>query len=127
MHYGMTLTTEPIQGPDIPQGRGVDMLLYLMEELASWEGTPHRSRWQHKGKGVDCVRFVAAIASHLTGIYPKIKTLPQDTAFHNKSAAMSGLRELLKLFPTEPVRGTVIQPGDLVIAGPAAGGPGHGN
>jgi len=126
MIQGKSLQIEPLN----VEGKTPEQCLQasrIMEfALIEWEGTPHRTEWSHKGRGVDCVRFVSQHLDMLTGTSNTIESLPPDTAFHNKKSAVQGLKKLLRLYPSEVVEGDIVQPGDVVIAGPLAGGPGHG-
>jgi len=94
--------------------------------LYSWEGTQHMDGQQAKGKGVDCVRFVAAVLDELSGTKTDILHLPRDTSFHKRDTAIAGMKLFIKQFngysldPDEP-----LQPGDILVTGPRNGGPGH--
>ena len=82
-----------------------------------------------RGAGVDCVRFGACVLDELYGdgmagasIMPEI---PQDAAWHNRRAVMRVVRLFQRIYPVTKVVDDVVEPGDVVIVGPRAGGPAH--
>lgn len=112
-------------------------------KLAEWEGTPYRDTTMRCGVGVDCVRFVVAIADWLHGFdteaLPPPPVLPRQTSLHNASLAWSVVRWLRERykpnqtiwkpddssFPFPELRPgdilcvkTEIHPGHAMIAGP---------
>jgi len=96
----------------------------LRRILKSWEGTPHMDGQRAKGVGVDCVQFVAAVLDELAGTETELKSLPKDTAFHQRDKAVAGMKLFIKHFNGEKVD-EPYQPGDVFITGPLSGGPGH--
>ncbi len=116
---------EPLQieGATPEQNKSVEDRLQAI--LESWEGTPHMAGQQSKGKGVDCVRFVAAVLDEMAGTETDIKSLPQDTGFHQREKAMAGMRLFIKNFNGYKVEDDTLQPGDVIVTGPLNGGPGH--
>ena len=97
----------------------------LHKTLSSWAGTPYMPGGQAKGVGVDCVRFVSGALDDLFGDTTPIENLPQDMSFHDPAGAKAGLRRFLSSYLHMEVKGNRIQPGDIVVAGPVTGGPGH--
>jgi len=101
-------------------------LAYLNGVLLSWEGTPYQTAQQCKGAGVDCVRFVCGVLDELYGLKTDITTLPRDAQMHNAAEAMKVARLIKALYePNKLVQDNVIEPGDVIVVGPAEGGPGH--
>lgn len=96
----------------------------LGEILLSWEGTRYMPGQQLRGVGTDCVRFVCAVLDELLGVKTPIKTLPPDTCMHDPERAAAAMRRLQELYPSDQVSGAV-EPGDVIVTGPKAGGPGH--
>jgi len=119
------LNIVPLQIDGLTEEENVKRAEFLERLLLSWEGTPYKQEWQIKHRGVDCVRFVAAIYDVLLGKKTDIKTLPPDASLHNRDLAIASMRKLLRLYPSEAVEGKDVQPGDGIICGPVAGGPGH--
>lgn len=101
----------------------------LDQVLRSWEGTPYLPGRQDLGKGVDCVRYVAAVLDAMRGKQTPIETLPDDTALHNRKAAIAGMHKLRRaLEPNDMLRfdgPAELEPGDVIVTGPVGGGPGH--
>lgn len=93
-----------------------------------WLGTPYVAGQCAIGAGVDCLRFVAALACETEG-REMVETdqLPQDTAFHRPDKARQAIRALMENFPTwQRVKvPNCLYPGDLVVVGPH-GIPAHG-
>jgi cell wall-associated NlpC family hydrolase len=98
----------------------------LQSILKCWEGTPHMDGQQCKGRGVDCVRFVAAVIDEMAGTHTPLEHLPRDASFHNRERCIGAFKRFFTLFdgckvPDEEPK----QPGDVLVTGPANGGPGH--
>lgn len=95
--------------------------------LAAWEGTPYVSGQQMPGVGADCVRYFAAFVDTMYG-YRRVQPdrLPQDYSMHTRAGAISVMRDILRLYPEmRPVRGSTLEPGDVLVVGPQDGGPSH--
>jgi len=118
------LTIEPlnIEGLDVQGNQAV--LDRLTSVLSGWEGTRYLAGCQAKGVGVDCVRFVSGVLDELQGSDTKLERLPQDSSFHAKDKCFAALRTFLTGYEHEVVEGP-LQPGDVIVAGPRGGGPGH--
>lgn len=95
--------------------------------LSEWDRTPYRPGKQKKGMGADCVRFVCAVLDEISGRPPvAIETLPQDAAMHTREGAIRTMRLIRRLYwPNDAVRDGSLEPGDVIVMGPADGGPGH--
>lgn len=101
---------------------------FLEDYLETWASTRYMRGCQVRGKGVDCVRFVAAVLDHISGRRTSVRTLPQDAAFHDPAGARAAVRDMLRLYePYDAIRDpdAPIQPGDILVVGPTGGGPGH--
>ena len=99
----------------------------LRKELLSWEGTPYRENTCVKGMGVDCVRFVCAVLDHMqNGGNTDLPFLPQDASLHSPTSAKAAMRLIKSLYgPNYAVKDYTLEPGDVIVAGPEGGGPGH--
>lgn len=98
----------------------------LQEVLHAWDRTPYHAGWQAPGLGVDCVRFVCGVLDALHGTSTPLATLPPDAAMHDPKGAARTMRLIRKSFPEhETIRSGHLEPGDVIVAGPAVGGPGH--
>ena len=98
----------------------------LEKVLRSWEGTPYVAGQACKGVGVDCVRFILEVLRELEG-WPSIPLveIPQDASMHNREGSMAAFKKIIQAL--EPIqRVSSVQPGDILVIGPAQGGPGHG-
>lgn len=100
----------------------------LAKILHSWEGTPYGAGQGVRGVAGDCIRATVAIACEwLRTPMPELRTLPQDASLHNRTGAIRGLHRIrrvlpphYRLSPDDP-----LEPGDVLVTGPAHGGPGH--
>jgi cell wall-associated NlpC family hydrolase len=119
---------EPLNIDGLTEQENDAVTVRLESLLHSWLGTPFLAGKNVRGRGVDCVHFVASIYDALLGTEYRHENLPQDASFHNKSKAEAGLRKFCRMYPSTTVKGDVAQPGDTIICGPAGenGGPGHG-
>jgi hypothetical protein len=98
----------------------------LGEVLRSWERTPYLPGQQRKRVGVDCVRFTCGVLDELTGRRTPIATLPPDTCMHDPARAEAAMARIAALYDAVDVTDSgVLLPGDAVVTGPEAGGPGH--
>ena len=95
--------------------------------LLSWEGTPYRANAQLAGVGADCRSFVLAGLDFLYGTTTDIGSLPPDAALHQPEVARAFLRRMAKQWccHNRKVKGTDIEPGDLIVTGYDNGGPTH--
>lgn len=122
------LEIEPlkIEGLEDSENRAVEDRIERL--LQTWERTPYLPGQNVRGRGVDCVHFVTSIYDELIGTNFRHAKLPQDASLHDKKIAEATLRRFFKMYPCFEVKGTTIQPGDIVICGPvgANAGPGHG-
>ena len=99
----------------------------LEQVLVSWEGTKYSPGQQVKGSGVDCIRFGCAVLDEL---YRRPLTeLPiraADASMHDRDGAFSVMRQIIRRYPDHiTVRDGSVEPGDILVVGPRAGGPGH--
>ena len=70
---------------------------------------------------MDCLRYGAAFLDEMAGWdSTDVLRLPQDTALHDHSLAMTAVRTLLKHYgPVTRVVDNEVEPGDIAIIGPA--------
>jgi len=95
--------------------------------IHEWEGTRYQAGCQTKGVAVDCVRFVSGVLDELYGEGKvDLPRLPQDISFHDREGSMAGLKHFLTHYPHVEADLNQLQPGDVIVAGPRDGGPGHG-
>lgn len=81
---------------------------------------------QAKGRGVDCVRFVAAVLDEMQGTRTELEKLPRDAAFHAREKCFTAFRLFIRQFDGYEIpEGEPVQPGDVLVVGPVTGGPGH--
>lgn len=98
----------------------------LHSSIQLWKGTRYHEGAQRPGAGVDCWRFVSAVADDMRQ-RPRVK-LPRmisDVAMHNAVRARAALRWAIEEHGLIDIGGYLVTPGDCVIAGPPDGGPGH--
>jgi hypothetical protein len=95
--------------------------------LETWRGTRYQAGQQARGRAVDCVRFIAGVLDDLYGfVRERLERLPPDTSLHDPEGARAALRTFLRIYsPNVQVEGDSVESGDVVIVGPAEGGPGH--
>jgi len=111
----------------IGKGRRAQLLtLELYKILKSWEKTPYMEGQCAKGSGVDCIRFISSVLSVLTSSSLPLETLPSDASLHNRETTQKALKVLRNTFPPNKLhKRKTVQPGDVLVTGPPAGGPGH--
>lgn len=103
-----------------------DAMARLEREFLRWEGTPYKENCQRPGAGVDCVRFVCAIADAMTCRDPlDIPSIPSDKSLHDQAGAHAALRFLMRRYNAKMIDHEGIEPGDVLVTGPKDGGPGH--
>ena len=94
--------------------------------LHVWKGTPYHENVQTPQAGVDCVRFVCAVADTMSHRDPlPIPRVPADQSFHCRESSMAALRLLMRRYGARRVEDGTLEPGDALITGPLNGGPGH--
>lgn len=94
--------------------------------LCDWEGTPYARGQRVKQVGVFCTAFVCAVLDELYGREPvDLPEIPDDASMHDPARARAGLRWFLRQYPCDVVEDGFVEPGDVLITGPIAGGPGH--
>ena len=100
--------------------------------LQSWEGTKYVSGQRFKGEGADCIGFGFAAIDEIDGRERAASpSLPADTALHNPDTARQAVKDIRRLYaPARLIRPakrglTNLQPLDILVVGPSAGGPGH--
>ena len=121
----MRMSLEPLNIPELSIEDNSKVLSRIRCILESWEGTPYVAGWGAKQAGTDCVRFVSGVLDELYRRDTELERLPQDASFHNKTLCQSALRKFLGRYEHVEVENNVLQPGDIIIAGPNSGGPGH--
>lgn len=126
MHFQKPHKFGPLDIKGISGKENIQIEFRIHKILLSWEGTPHMDGQQAKGLGVDCVRFVAGVLDELRGTHTKVNHLPPDTAFHARESCIRAFRQFMIGFNGYELAETdTMQPGDVMITGPANGGPGH--
>jgi hypothetical protein len=113
--------------PGAPGRIVVPWLKRLEKVLVSWEETPYVPGQQCKGAGVDCIRFGCAVLDEL---YRRPLTdLPiraADASMHDREGSFSVMRQIIRRYPDHiTVEDGSVEPGDILVVGPRAGGPGH--
>jgi len=95
--------------------------------LKSWKGTPYSRGQRCKGMGVDCVRFICSVLDELEGLEPRPpRSLPADESLKYPKSARASIKRLLAPFrPYYTITDKRVEPGDVLVTGPIAGGPGH--
>jgi cell wall-associated NlpC family hydrolase len=122
----MILTTAQLKIEGFSAKENQQAAARLQRILNEWEGTPHMDGQQCKGRGVDCVRFVAAVLDEMSGTKTPLEHLPRDASFHDKAKCIGAFKRFLTLFEASHVpEEEPKQPGDVFITGPESGGPGH--
>jgi len=117
---------EPLQIDGLSDSENLAVSERLGRVLYEWQDTPHMAGQQCKGKGVDCVRFVAGVLDEMQGTSTPTEHLPQDASFHVREKCILAFRRFLTTFQgIELPEGSPVQPGDVIVTGPASGGPGH--
>lgn len=112
-----------IEGLDAKQNALVEARIGRI--LKSWEGTPYVAGCRVKKGGVDCVRFVSGVLDELYGTKTELERLPQDASFHAKDKCFAALKSFMDRYDYTEVEDGILQPVDIVVAGPIGGGPGH--
>ncbi len=76
-------------------------------ELRGWERTPYKDTMMQRGVGVDCVRFVVAIADFIHGYdteaLPAVPELPPQASLHSETLAWKVVRWLQRRYPTKTI------------------------
>lgn len=99
----------------------------LEEILRDWSTTRYMSGQQSRGVHADCIGFVFGVVDELYGRpSPPRPVLPPDTAMHSREKALATIKTLRQLYaPNTRIEDGTIEPGDIVVTGQRAGGPGH--
>lgn len=116
---------EPLNIEGFSADDNADMSSRVVSILKSWDRTPYMINHQKKQVAVDCVRFVSGVLDELHGDFVDPAHLPLDTCFHQKDLCYSALKTFIQARDSVKVEGAVVQPGDVLVAGPVNGGPGH--
>jgi len=95
--------------------------------LLSWENTPYVPGQQKKQEGVDCIRFGCAVLDEL--YCQRTTPLPlraADASMHDRPGSFSVMRDIMRRYPNhDTITSGETEPGDILVVGPAEGGPGH--
>ena len=101
--------------------------LRMQVVLESWEGTKYGSGQRCRGVLADCVGAVFGCIDDVDG-RPRAQapTMPPDSALHDPDTSAAALAALRALYePVEVLSGSDVQPFDILVVGPAFGGPSH--
>lgn len=105
-----------------------------LEELnkcvLSWKGTPHMDGQCMKGRGVDCVHFVAAVLDELEGTTTLVPKKAKLTGVFSREESMKVCRAIARAHDHTTLhhpKATDIMPGDVLVvaAEPNGSSPGH--
>lgn len=103
----------------------------LRAALLAWERTPYVSGQRCRGVAADCIGGVFGVIDDVDG-RPRAQDplLPSDTSLHDSKAAYRAVAALRRIYaPSIRLRECGpelrLQPGDLLVVGTSAGGPGH--
>ena len=116
-----------ISHPALTAEEAVAVQERLHQIFLAWEGTPFQDNMQIRGRGVDCVRFMAAV---LNEAYREqrctINQLPRDVGWHDRSRAIQAMRAIHRIYPESAIiRDGSLEPGDVLVTRPPGGGPAH--
>jgi len=95
--------------------------------LKGWQGTRYASGQRCKGELADCIGFVFGAIDDIDG-RPRAQApaMPADIALHDPETASAALLALRSLYePIVVVTDGQAQPFDILVVGPAGGGPSH--
>jgi len=81
--------------------------------LSSWKGTPYRTQFRERGRGVDCVNFVAAYADWLHETTTHVLQLPKLMGFNDHKKTLQVIRILESTWPGT----TKVDADDGILAG----------
>lgn len=97
------------------------------EILSRWDRTPYMSGQDCCGVQSDCIGFVFRAVDELyRRPTPERVVLPPDSSMHDREGALRTMRFLCRAYaPTIAVIDGRLQPADVVVVGPALGGPAH--
>lgn len=107
----------------------------LREVILPWRGTRYAKGQSCRGVATNCVGFLCRVLEELQGEPAReIPVVADDAAFHDRKTATAAMRKIIAAYgpvarsfrPHREGAGTiVVTPGDVLITGPANGGPGH--
>lgn len=99
----------------------------MLATLEAWRDTPYRSGASMRGVEADCIGALFGVIDDMDGRQRRQdSSMPHDTALHNTEAAIESVKALRRIYaPAERLNHWLYQPGDLLVVGTTAGGPGH--
>lgn len=96
--------------------------------LESWRGTPCKDGEALKGTRANCATFVWAVMLELHRPNPAPEPFlfrMADVHHGPHPAALAAVGRFKETFHLEQIEGSEVRPGDILVAGPAHGGPSH--
>jgi hypothetical protein len=104
----------------------IPVLAELENILLAWSHTEYGSGQRCRGIAADCIGFVCGALDDIDGrARARDPRIPPDSALHDPERSKQAMRDILAVYePWVPVR-DALEPFDVVIVGPAGGGPGH--
>lgn len=112
----------------IPESQAISIAARIHSVLSSWLKTPYSESGSKKGAGINCVRWVCAVADELYG-YSRgpLENLPVDRCLHDPHGARNVMRSIRRRYMplSNLAPDDALEPGDILVVGPAKGGPGH--
>lgn len=123
----MSAGWSPLRLPDILRvGSEALVLEKLRSILESWQDTKYGSGQRCRGVAADCIGFVSGALDDIDG-RPRAQDprVPVDSCLHDPERSRAAVRDLLDVYKPWVSVSRDLQPFDVVVAGPAGGGPGH--
>lgn len=129
--YIPNLIWEPLADPN-NRFDGKPVMDRMEQILSDWSTSHYESGASLRGIACDCIGGVFGVVDDLDGQKRACRSpLPQDSAMHNREAAIATMKQLVNRFepnshiPQAEDGYFYVQPGDIVVTGYPGGGPGH--